>query len=127
MTNIFLVEIATGRATFIATARLSSSPVYLPMDANRDYVVWTEDPCGFPHPPGRTRLYDRRAGTLTELSASLPNPRLTPGGLIASGEPIGAKELIDPMTMTYRLVLPENVIDAAWSPDYRYAAAWRHP
>lgn len=121
-TNIFIVEIATGEATFIATSQLSS-PNW-PLAANEQYVMWTDDHCG--DPPGRTRLYDRRTGLLTELLASF-TAGFTPGGLIAAGA-FGARALIDPVTLEYVAIVPDRAPgalldtggDVSWSPDYRY-------
>ena len=127
-TNIFIVEIATGEATFIATWQLSPSN-WKPLAANEQYVMWTDDFCGHPpgsDPPGRTYLYDRRTGLLTELEGSLL-AKFTPGGLIAAGA-FGARALIDPVTLEYVAVVPERAPgalvdtggDVSWSPDYRY-------
>ncbi len=114
-TNIFLVDIASGRATFVATS--SAHGPNWPLIADTRYVVWTEDYCG---PGGRTRIFDRRSGDITEINASLWLDAFTPGGLIAAGA-FGAKELIDPETLEYAAVLPAGG-DTSWSPDYRYAS-----
>jgi hypothetical protein len=124
MANIFIVEIASGQATFIATSRWMAWND--PLAANEDYVLWTEDYCR-PMDAGKTRLFDRRTGTLTELDATLW-ATFTPGGLIASGT-FGARELIDPETLEYVVVVPDGEPegpvessgpDLSWSPDYRY-------
>lgn len=115
-TNIFLVDIASGRATFVATSP-AHGPNW-PLIADGRYVAWTEGYCA--PAPGRTRIFDRRSGAITEIDASLWLDEFTPGGLIAAG-PFGAKELIDPETWQYTAVLPGSG-DASWSPDYRYAA-----
>ena len=116
-TNIFIVSLATGQATFIATSWYTA-PNW-PLAANRDLVVWTEDYCGAP--PGRTRVFDRRTDTLTELDRT-DWVELTPGGLIGdSRHGFGARALIDPRTWSYVITLPDGT-DVVWSPDYRYAS-----
>lgn len=113
--NIFIVDIAAGRAEFVATS--AYTPPAWKLAADTAYVLWTDDYCG--QPPGKTRLYDRRAGTITELNASLW-ATFTPDGLIASGA-FGARELIDPATLQYTAVI-RKAGDVSWSPDYRYAS-----
>jgi hypothetical protein len=114
-TNIFLVHIPTGQAVFVATAR--AYPPNWPMIADERYVMWTEDYC--PRLEGKTRIFDRRTGRITETDATLWLDGFTPDGLIASG-PFGADELIDPETLQYTAVIPPS--EAVWSPDYRYAS-----
>ncbi|MCH7488424.1 MAG: hypothetical protein IIB23_02210 [Chloroflexi bacterium] len=126
--NIFVVDISTGEATFIATSALTRLANW-PLVANDDYIIWTEDNCAFPN-PGMTRIFDRRTNTLTELDASLRWFKLTPDGLIARGD-FGAHELIDPETLEYVVVVPSvdpqapvsgSGPDVSWSPDYRYVS-----
>ena len=126
--NIFVVDISTGEATFIATSALRRLANW-PLAANDDYIIWTEDNCAFPN-PGLTRIFDRRTNTLTELDASLRWFKLTPDGLIARGD-FGAHELIDPETLEYVVVVPSvdpqapvsgSGPDVSWSPDYRYVS-----
>jgi hypothetical protein len=124
-TNIFIVEIASGQATFVATSRFSVWNWPLAADAAR--VVWTEDFCGLP--PGRTRIYDRRSEMLTEVDRS-DWVELTPDGAIAASRfGFGARWLVDPATLTYIVTIPElapgvpgSAGDVSWSPDYRYAS-----
>ena len=126
--NIFVVDISTGEATFIATSALTRLANW-PLVANDDYIIWTEDNCAFPN-PGMTRIFDRRTNSLTELDASLRWFKLTPDGLIARGD-FGAHELIDPETLEYVVVVPGvdpqapvsgSGPDVSWSPDYRYVS-----
>ncbi len=126
--NIFVVDISTGEATFIATSALTRLANWPPV-ANDDYIIWTEDNCAFPN-PGMTRIFDRRTNSLTELDASLRWFKLTPDGLIARGD-FGATELIDPETLEYVVVVPGvdpqapvsgSGPDVSWSPDYRYVS-----
>lgn len=119
-TNIFLVNLLTGDATFVATTAYNAAtgrwPMNWPLVANEHYVAWTESYCG--EPRGVTRIYDRATGQITELSTSewlvLADDRL---GL---GEQ-GATAILDPATLEYLSVLPE-LSGVSWSPDLRYAA-----
>lgn len=113
--NIFLVDIASGRATFVATS--GGTQPYWQVDANDGYIVWPEDYCGGGE--GHTRLYDRRTGKISQFGAA-SNPRFTPGGLLLVGTYYGV-ESIDPETLTYRTAIPSRG-DTSWSPDYRYAS-----
>lgn len=119
--NVFLIEIATGRAEFIATSVWSYAN--WPLVANERYVVWTEDFCGLPS-AGRTRVYDRASKEIVELDQSLWLEALTDEGTLAVGA-FGANELIDIDSLAYTVRLPEGVGDNAWSPDYRWASVGR--
>jgi hypothetical protein len=110
-TNIFLVDIATGEATFVATGGVF---VQFALAANDTYVVWTDNYCD----GGKSRLYDRRARTITEIDASLW-PVFTRDGLIVDG-PFGGQSLIDPKTLRYVAALPGG--EPSWSPDHRHAS-----
>ncbi len=120
-TNIFLVDLASGKAKFIATAaydpRTQLRPYNWPLSADANYVVWTEDYCG--QTKGKTRVYDRKSGQIKELDQTLW-VRMD-GGLIGAGE-FGARAMIDPASLQYKTVLPDNLPDVTWSDDYRYAA-----
>jgi hypothetical protein len=114
-TNIYLIQVASGIAAFIAT-----SPAYgpnWPLVADETFIAWTEDYCA--PAPGRTRLFDRRTSEIRELDATLWLDSFTPDGLLAAGA-FGADELIDPETLQYTAVLPSS--EAQWSSDYRYAS-----
>lgn len=113
--NIFALDPATRRATFVATADLGFPST--PFAASADYVVWQERVCTDPV----TRLYDRRAGMLATVQGRLDWPsKFTPSGALTAGY-FGAKTLIDPATLEYLVVLPEGFSDVNWTPDYRYA------
>ena len=112
---------------FIARHRITriANP---PFAANEDFIVRTDDHCNFDS-PGQTRVYDRRAGTITELDDRLW-VSFTSDGLIASGT-FGAKALIDPETFEYTFVLPalapgsegqSSGPDVSWSPDDVYVS-----
>lgn len=122
MTNIFVVNVNSGVAEFIATSRWTA-PNW-PLGGSADFVVWTEGYCG--PGEGKTRFFDRRSRAITEIDASLW-VYMSPGGLIGAGE-FGPSELIDPRTLQYTAVLPSRVgtmnppIDVSWSIDYRYAS-----
>lgn len=127
--NVFEVNPETLTASFIASARISQA--LFPFAANERYVAWTEDFCNiasfeslgrvssFPDSNGRTRIYDRQSGTLTELDQGLLVDGLTPRGELAIGA-FGADALLDLETFAYTVVFPSE--DRVWSPDYRYAA-----
>lgn len=110
--NIFLVDIATGRATFVATTTLDAAYA-----ANNSYVAWTDDFCT--SAGGRTKLLDRSTGIITELDVAL-SPAFTKSGLILDGM-FGGSALIDPATLQYVAVIPARG-DTSWSKDYRYAS-----
>ena len=125
--NIFAIDIESGAATFIASSPITRIANH-PLAANEDFVIWTDDYCRFPD-PGRTRVFDRGASTITELDQALW-VSLTPDGLIASGT-FGAKALLDPETFAYVFVVPDLIADfggessgpdVSWSRDYRYVS-----
>jgi hypothetical protein len=114
-TNVFLIEIATGKATFIAT-----SPWFYanwPLVANERFVAWTDAYCA--QPQGTTKLYDRTTGQIVDLGQPLWLDDFTDDGLLAVGA-FGAKALIDLEVPAYRVVLPGG--EPRWSPDWRYAS-----
>lgn len=120
-TNLYILDLAQGTVKFIATARYNlQTQIYnenWPLAADANYVVWTDNYCGPQR--GKTRIYDRKAGTITELPGSywfsLRN------GKLGLGE-FGARMLIDPGTQQFLAVLPSVAGDVRWSNDYRYAA-----
>ena len=112
-TNVFLIDIKTAKATFVATG---SVYVQFTLVADDGYVVWTDNYCD----GGHTRIYDRRNKKITEVDATLW-PAAMAGGLILDG-PFGGRALIDPATLRYRAALPPGVGDTSWSPDHRYAS-----
>ncbi|MGE3857527.1 MAG: hypothetical protein AB7G21_11295 [Dehalococcoidia bacterium] len=111
--NLFLVNPATGEATFLATARLDSSP--FPLVADARFVIWRDRAC---HPNATTWLYDRRTSSLNELTLSGWPIEFTPSGLLAAGT-FGPTHLIDLETLTIIAWIPG---EPHWSDDYRYAA-----
>jgi hypothetical protein len=119
-TNIFLVNLTTGDATFVATASYNAQtgrwPMSWPLVANSQYVAWTESYCG--EPRGLTRIFDRATGQISELNTTA---WLTLAeGRLGLGE-MGATAVIDPATLGYLTVLPE-LAGVSWSRDLRYAA-----
>lgn len=119
-TNIFLINLASGEATFIATASYNARtglwPMSWPLAANANFVVWTESYCG--EPRGLTRVYNRETGQITELNST--EWVYLADGRMGIGEN-GATAIIDPLTFEYKAVLPE-LSGATWSKDLRYAA-----
>jgi hypothetical protein len=119
--NIFLVQIATGRAEFVSTSVWSYAN--WPLVANAQYVIWTEDFCGFPD-AGHTRIYNRTSQEIIEVDETLWLEALTDGGTLAVGA-FGADALISLESLAYTVRLPDGIGDNAWSPDYRWASAGR--
>jgi hypothetical protein len=119
-TNIFLVNLTTGDATFVATATYNAAtgrwPMSWPLVANEHYVAWTESYCG--EPRGATRLFDRATGQIAELNSG--DWLALADGRLGLGEQ-GATAVIDPATLQYLTVLPE-LAGVNWSRDLRYAA-----
>jgi hypothetical protein len=116
-TNVFLVDIATGEATFIATAGWSR--LNWPLAASDSYVVWTPDFCA--DEPGRTTLYDRRSGEMRGLNASLWVRAITDENVLVAGA-FGPKELIDLERNAYRFSL-DGAGDTTGTSDYGYISA----
>ena len=120
MSNVFEVDPTTGRATWIASAATSTNGS--PFAAGDRYIVWTENYCNIGTASrasdGRTRIYDRRARTLTELDQGLFVADVTPRNELAVGT-FGADALIDASSLAYRVRFRES--DRVWSKDYRYA------
>jgi len=122
--NVFEVDPETGVATFVATARMS--PPGYPLAVDDRYIVWTENYCHInansEESDGRTRIYDRRTGTLTELDQGLWVIGVTPANELAVGQygPYGPYEIIDLESLSYRVKFPAQRM--AWSPDYGHAA-----
>ena len=116
-TNIFEVDPTTGVATHIARAE-ASAPSWS-FDASEGYVAWMDGFCARSE-FASTMIYSRASGELTQLDALLWF-KLASGRHLASGV-FGGHQLIDIETLEYSVVLPREVSDVAWSPDYRYAA-----
>lgn len=122
--NIYMVELPSGIATFIASGLPGKGN--WPFSASADAVLWTDGYCS--SQPGPITYFDRKSGQLIRVDSSTPMDmwvRLTPGGLIATRS-FGVKYLIDPSTMAYVAVIPNQVNgyggDVSWSPGYRYAS-----
>jgi len=116
-TNVFLIEIATGKATFIATSRWNYAN--WPLTADDRHVAWTDAYCG--QPQGTTKVLDRQTGEIADLRQPLWVDDFTDDGQLAVGA-FGAKALIELDTLEYRAVLPAGT-EPQWSPDWRYASA----
>jgi hypothetical protein len=120
LVNVFEVEPVSGEARFIASA-VASAPNW-PLSASATHLAWTEDYCSLDPSGGlggRTRLYDRASGSITELDRGFWL-EFTADGLLGVDE-FGPRALIDVTTLEYTFVLPDRAIDVQWSPDYRYA------
>ncbi|MGH2610771.1 MAG: hypothetical protein ACRDHF_16950, partial [Tepidiformaceae bacterium] len=127
--NVYLIDLVTGEATFVASAVPGVNN--FPFSANADYVLWTDGYCSTQ--PGPVTLFDRKAGELIRLDLSgasnvatdLRWMRLTTMGLMGVGG-FGAKYLIDPETLEYVANIPSRPDgyggDVWWSTNHRYAS-----
>jgi hypothetical protein len=123
LANVFLVDIKTATASFVATAAARFNAVAVA--ANERWIAWTSDFCGAIVPgrvQGSTRVLDRSTGTIYDLGAALWPEGFTPDGRLRIGHGCGALSLVDLDACTYDVVLPEGSVDVHWSPDYRYAS-----
>jgi len=121
-TNIFSVDIASGRATFVATApfRPNTNTIYShwPLIANKDYIVWSGGFCS--GQKDNTRIFERASGRIRELNAALW-VSFTPSGDLGV-DPFGPRAILDIETLQWKIVLPENLVDVVESPDGRFLA-----
>jgi hypothetical protein len=123
-TNLFLVDIASRTAQFIATASLRPPDIDsdvrdIHVAADERWVVWTENFCW---DDGATRIFDRSTGRIAEIEdVALPAADITPDGFIASGA-AGATAFVDPESLEYTMVVTSDLRDITWSPDYRFAS-----
>jgi len=113
--NLFIVDIATGQATFVATISVLGG---VPFSASEKYITWTEDYCSDDEV---TVLLDRQTGEATRIVGG-SWLEITPTNLLGDGWGFGPQALIDPATMEYLAVLPGPNVDVRWSADYRYAS-----
>jgi hypothetical protein len=113
--NVFVVDFATGSATFIATA--PTSELGLALSGNGTHVAWS-NVCA---DPGESWVLDRRTGQITHVPKGLfvsPASR-APDGLLGTGL-TGLERLIDPVTMRYLFISPAGW--PSWSRDLRYVS-----
>ncbi len=126
--NVYLIEVATGLTTFVATAIPGVNN--FPFSADEQSILWTDGYCG--DQPGMVTLFDRATAQITRLDFGSVGPnvnprwaRLAPEGQIAIGS-FGAADLIDRHTLAFRTVLPPRPDgyggDVTWSANYRYAS-----
>ncbi len=119
--NIFVGDIGTKTASFIATTQVS---VQVLLAANERYIAWNERYCE----QDGTRwtrtvmLYDRESRVLTELETDMAVFMFDGTRLGFSYSGFGADAWFDLDTMEWREVMPANVIHTNWSADRRYAA-----
>jgi hypothetical protein len=123
-TNIFIVDIETGAAEFVATANFSATGVYSwpqnwPLSADGEHIVWTGAFCS-QETPGKTRIFDRATGQITELNISAW-AQLTPRGDIGIGS-FGPRAILDIELLQWNVVLPDGIGDVVQSPGGRYLA-----
>jgi len=128
--NIYLIELPGGSATFVASALPGSGN--WPFSASADAILWTDGYCNLQQ-PGPITYFDRNTGQLVRVdSSTVTNPgtdirwvQLRPDGRIAAGD-FGASYLIDPATLAYVTVIPAGPTggrgNVSWSDGYRYAS-----
>jgi hypothetical protein len=115
LTNVYLVTLPAGTSTYIGTAPYSFT---IPLAGTSDYIAWTDQFCGAGSPKAVV-LYDRRTTAFTRIDSN-EAVTFSSGGLLGFGS-FGAKALVDPSTLQYVAVLPDQG-DIAWSPDYHFAS-----
>lgn len=137
LSNLFLVDIATSTASFVATIRAGEKNYTFGADA--DHVVWTEQYCPemsengvVTRESGHVHVLERSSGTVKQLRLpSDPNvagiagywvnrvPTLLNGKLALGFA--GWFALVDPTTLQPEAVLPLNA--RSWSRDLSFAAS----
>jgi hypothetical protein len=122
--NLFLVDIEPGAATFLATmfgaAALPPRVGFAGLSANGGvptHVAWSEYDCD--PQQGRTRIYDLRTGTLTELDRALP-VTIANGEDLTLGAAVHHVTTLDPETLDYGGVMPGD-IGPIWADGQRWA------
>lgn len=116
--NVFLLDITSGAATFIATSPWAYAN--WPIAGNDRYIAWTDGYCDF-EVPGSTRIYDRTTGQMSQFSERLWVTAITPDDVLVAGA-FGPKELIDIKTRAFRFSL-DGAGDTQSTSDYRYISA----
>ena len=124
--NIFLVDIATGEAEFVATAAYRQHPFSWPLNwpliASGEYVIWTEAYCA--QRQGKTRVFERASGQITELDVS--EWVRWHDGFVGFGA-FTSHAIVDPRTLEYVAAVPRELSGVQWSEDFRYAAVGSVP
>jgi DNA-binding CsgD family transcriptional regulator len=115
-TNVFLIDLKTGAAQFLGTARIpNSSSLIL---ANARQVIWFDNFCSITEQQ-QAMVFQRANSEL--LAVDLPsNVAFTPDGRLLVAR-FGGGALLDPITFAATATIPPAG-DIRWSPDYRYAA-----
>jgi hypothetical protein len=112
--SIYLVRVSTQAVTYIATY-----PECQVLDANPDYVAWTDGNW----PNGGVLVYERATGRISRLSEYIA-PRFAANGMLGDGF-AGFRKLIDLKTRQYHAILPTDGTGTVfnWSPDFRFATS----
>lgn len=113
LTNIFTIDLHTGRASYVATTPVSARGFTLA--GNGTHIAWSPDVCV---DPGETWVFERATGQFTRAPKALLISQ-APDGWLASGF-TGLERLIDPDTMQYAFISPAGW--PSWSRDYRYVS-----
>lgn len=114
--NIFLVDVDTATATFVASTQLVSRSL-IALSATPEFIAWSHRFCAA---DGTLRLFDRATSEVRDVEVSAWTV-LTPDNQLALGE-FGARALFDLNAGRYTAVLPGPQNEVTWSPDYRYAS-----
>jgi hypothetical protein len=117
--NVFLIDVRTGAAAFVATSSWVSGN--WPLVANERFVAWTERYCDF-RSPGRTRVYARASGRIDEFDRGFWLDAITVDDVLVAGA-FGAKDLIALMPPSHLFSL--HASDTQASEDRRYISAGR--
>lgn len=123
-TNLFMVDLTTRQATFVASTG-GSGGENVPLDGNERFLVWAEGFCGVPQ--GDIFVYDRPAGTtarLTGIPDRFPgwkdtNVRMVDEDTFSLGS-FGDYALVNAGTLEVEITLPANT--PSWTADRQFAA-----
>jgi hypothetical protein len=121
---ILLYDLDEDSMEPLATAL--ASPLNWSFDAAAGRAVWVENQCVFDDESEPVFvLLDVDTGDRIEFTSERFGwVELTPDGRLAlSRFGFGASAIFNPSVRQYDAVLPEGIVDAIWSADYRYAAA----
>ena len=121
--NLFTVDVATGVATFAASARTESDGIPL-LAVGRGYFAWTENACD--PDEERSLVFDVATRTLTQLDQPLRFSDWN-GSELAVGLFGFVHALIDRHTLEYVTVFPgRDSLGPLTSRDGRWAVSFPH-
>jgi hypothetical protein len=115
-TNIFLVDVESATATFVASTQLGSRPLIV-LSATDGFIARSHRFCTA---DATIQVFDRSRSTILEV-VGVGWAELTPTNDLAIGE-FGARSIVDLETGEFTTVLPGDQNEVNWSPDDRYAS-----